>query len=152
MSNTIRSSIPMTRAAMLAAPRHIWLATLGAAAVTREWAEKEARTVFRTLVNEGSAVESRAISVVGRRIETSMKRANVLARHARNGVKSSVESMANVASFVRTKFPTVRARMDVDSAGVRRKPVAKTAARHAQAAVTKRATSTRRTAKSRAKK
>lgn len=151
MSNTIRSSISMTPGAMLA-PRHVWLATLGAAAVTREWAEKEAGTMFRALVSEGSAVESRAISAVGRRIETSMKRANVLARRARSGVKSSVESLANVASFVRTKLPAVRARIDVESASARRMPVAKAPARRAQGTVAKRAASTRRTPKSRAKK
>ena len=47
MSNTIRYGNP---AAVLAAPRQIWLATLGAAAMTREWAEKEAGTLFRSLV------------------------------------------------------------------------------------------------------
>jgi hypothetical protein len=152
MSNTIRLSIPMSRGAMLAAPRHIWLATLGAAAVTRDWADKEAGTVFRTLVKEGSVVESRAIRLVGSRIETSMKRANALARDARSGIKSSVESLASAASsFVRTKLPTVRARIDVESASPNRKPAAKTA-KGAQGAVRTRATSTRRTAKSRAKK
>ena len=59
-----------------------------------------------------------------------MKRANALARSAQSGVKSSVESLASAAStFVRTKLPTVRARLDVESAGVKRKPAAKTVKR-----------------------
>ena len=53
MSNASRVSLPMTPAAMIAAPRHLWLATLGAAALTREWAERDAAAMFRSLVNEG---------------------------------------------------------------------------------------------------
>ncbi len=144
MSNTMRLSIPMTPAAMLAAPRHIWLATLGAAAVMREWAEHDAAAMFRSLVKEGSAVESRALSQVGSRIGTSVKRANALARSARSGVRSSVESLAGAATtFVRTKVPTVRARLDVESAGGKRKPAAKKV-KHASGTRT-----TRRTAKPR---
>ena len=127
MSNTTRLSLPTTPAAVLAAPRHLWLATLGAAAVTREWAERDAAAMFRSLVKEGSVVETRALNQVGKRIGTSMKRANALARTAKGGVRSSIESLASAAStFVRTKLPTVRARLDVQSAGVKRKPVAKT--------------------------
>jgi hypothetical protein len=126
MSNTTRLSIPMTPAAVLAAPRHLWLATLGAAAVTREWAQRDAAAMFRSLVKEGSVVESRALNHVGKRLGTSVKRANALARSARSGVKSSVDSLASAAStFVRTKLPTVRARLDVESAGAKRKPTAK---------------------------
>lgn len=144
MSNTTRLSIPMTPAAMLAAPRHIWLATLGAAAVTREWAERDAAAMFRSLVKEGTVVESRALNHVGTRIGTSVKRANALARSARSGVKASVESLASAAStFVRTKLPTVRARLDVESGGVKRKPATK-AVKHTR--------TTRRATKSRARK
>ena len=113
MSNTIRLSVPLAGGAMLAAPRQVWLATLGAAAVTREWAQKEAGTVFRTLVREGSVVESRALSVVGQRAETSMRRASALAREAKHGVSTSIDALA---SFIRAKLPTVRARLAVDTA------------------------------------
>ncbi|MET0855920.1 MAG: phasin family protein, partial [Telluria sp.] len=51
--------------AVLAASRQVWLASLGAAVVTREWAQSEAGNVFRTLVKEGTAVESKAIRMVG---------------------------------------------------------------------------------------
>ena len=138
MSNTTRLSIPMTPAAMLAAPRHIWLATLGAAAVTREWAERDAAAMFRSLVKEGTVVESRALKNVGTRIGTSVERANALARSARSGVKASVESLASAAST-----PTVRARLDVESGGVKRKPATK-AVKHTR--------TTRRATKSRARK
>ncbi len=147
MSSTNRMIVPMTPAAMLAAPRHLWLATLGAAAVTREWAERDAAMMFRSLVSEGSAVESKALHIVGRRLGTSVKRANALAHDARSGVRSSFESLARAAStFVRTKLPTVRARLDVESAATRRKPV-KTAKRAAKTVRT-----TRHATKSRARK
>jgi hypothetical protein len=142
-------SSTMNRSAMLAAPRQIWLATLGAAAVTRDWAGKEAGSVFRTLVNEGSVVESRAIRVLGRRVEASVKRANALVGEARSSVRASVESLASAASaFVRTRLPTVRASIDVENAAPKRsaKPV-----RRAQAATRTPATK-RRAAKSRAQK
>jgi len=144
MSNMTRLSIPMTPAAIIAAPRHLWLATLGAAAATREWAERDAAAMFRSLVKEGTVIESRAINLVSHRIGTSMKRANALARDARSGVKSSVESLANAAStFVRTKVPTVRAKLEVESAGTKRKSPAKTAKRVATGRKTRRITKAR---------
>ncbi|HKP66900.1 MAG TPA: hypothetical protein VJX31_09765, partial [Casimicrobiaceae bacterium] len=133
MSNASRVSLPMTPAAMIAAPRHLWLATLGAAALTREWAERDAAAMFRSLVNEGTAVESRAMGVVNGSIGTSMKRANAFARDARSMVLSSVESLANAAAaFVRTTVPTVRAKLDVERARTTRKPATKTAKRAAR--------------------
>ena len=115
-----------------------------AAAVTREWAERDAAAMFRSLIKEGTVVESRAINLVSHRIGSSMKRANALARDARSGVKSSVESLANAAStFVRTKVPTVRARFEVESAGTKRKSAAKTAKRAATGRQTRRVTKAR---------
>ena len=58
--------------AVIAASRQVWLAGLGAAVVTREWADKEAGTMFRKLVREGTIVESRAFRIVGERIDTSV--------------------------------------------------------------------------------
>ena len=146
MTNTTRSSIPMSPATMLAAPRHLWLATLGAAAVARHWAERDAAAMFRSLVKEGSVVESRALNQVSDRIGTSVRRANVLARKTRNGVTSSVRSIARVAStFVRTKLPTVRARLDVHSPTATRRSAATSAKRSATGT-----RKTRRAAKARA--
>jgi len=135
MTTPTRSSIPMSPATMLAAPRHLWLATLGAAAVTRHWAERDAAAMFRSLVKEGSVVESRALNQVSDRIGTSVKRANILARKTRNGVTSSVQTIARAAStFVRTKLPTVRARLDVQSPTATRKSAGATVKRTASAA------------------
>ena len=50
--------------AAINASRQVWLASLGAAVVSREWAQTEASNVFRTLVKEGTAVESRTIRLV----------------------------------------------------------------------------------------
>ncbi len=57
--------------AAMNASRQMWLASLGAAVVTRDWVQSEAGDVFKTLVKEGTVVESRAIRFVGDRIETS---------------------------------------------------------------------------------
>ena len=53
---------------MLNASRQVWLAGLGAAVVTRDWAQSEAGNVFRSLVKEGTLVESRTIRMVGNRL------------------------------------------------------------------------------------
>ena len=142
MSNTIRYGNP---AAVLAAPRQIWLATLGAAAVTRGWAEKEAGTLFRALVKEGSVAETHAIRYIGNRVDTSVKAANALARETRKGIDASVASLARVAARLRTRLPSVRARIDVDSA-----PVRKSAGKAVRR--TKKQVRTVRAVKSRAKK
>jgi hypothetical protein len=92
--------------AVLNASRQMWLAGLGAAVVTREWAEKEAGQVFRTLVREGSAMESRAIRYVGDRVDASVVRANVLWRRARTTVESTVRAYADTAvTIVRRTLP-----------------------------------------------
>jgi putative heme degradation protein len=55
--------------AALAASRQVWLAGLGAAIVTRDWARNDAGHVFRTLIKEGEAVETRAVRVIGKQID-----------------------------------------------------------------------------------
>ena len=45
--------------AVFNASRQVWLASLGAAVVTRDWAQAEAGSMFRILVKEGTLVESR---------------------------------------------------------------------------------------------
>ena len=59
MLNTIQYKSNQVSGTVIAASRQVWLAGLGAAVVTRDWAEREAGQVFRTLVKEGTAVESR---------------------------------------------------------------------------------------------
>jgi len=83
--------------AVMNASRQVWLASLGAAVVTREWAQTEAGAVFRTLVKEGTAVESRTMRVVGNRIEGSFAMANALWKQARTTVSSTVKQAADTA-------------------------------------------------------
>jgi hypothetical protein len=131
MSNTIRL-LPQAGDIMLAAPRQVWLATLGAAALTRHWAETKAGTTFRTLVREGSAVESIALRRVSEGVDTSVKRASRLARSARHGVGTTLASVADMAStFVRAKLPAMRARIDIERAAAPRKNARKPVKRKA---------------------
>jgi hypothetical protein len=83
--------------AILAASRQVWLASLGAAVVSREWAQAEAHNVFRTLVKEGTAVESKAIRMVGDGLEVSFTRANAVWKQTRSTVESTVRQLADTA-------------------------------------------------------
>ena len=83
--------------AVLAASRQVWLASLGAAVVTRDWAQSEAGNVFRTLVKEGTAVESKAIRMVGDGLEVSFTRANAVWKQTRSTVESTVKQPAETA-------------------------------------------------------
>jgi hypothetical protein len=92
--------------ALFAASRQVWLASLGAAVVTREWAQNEAGALFRTLVKEGTAVESRTFRKVGERLEGSFTMANDLWRSARGTVTQSVKQAADTATtLVRETLP-----------------------------------------------
>jgi len=92
--------------ALFAASRQVWLASLGAAVVTREWAQNEAGALFRTLVKEGTAVESRTFRKVGERLEGSFSMANDLWRSARGTVTQSVKQAADTATtLVRETLP-----------------------------------------------
>ncbi|MGE5169805.1 MAG: phasin family protein [Rudaea sp.] len=126
---------------MIAVPRQFWLASLGAAAVTREWAAKDARPMFRALVKEGAAVESAALRRAGQRVDVSMERATTLVHDVRNGVTSSARMLAGIASSLTRRFPAVHARVDVESPAA---PKRATKARRGRKAATAR----RRTAKS----
>ena len=77
----------------IAASRQVWLASLGAAVVTRDWVQNEAGTVFKTLVKEGTAVESRAIRLVGDQLEASVDaRQHAVAAHPHT-VETTVRSL-----------------------------------------------------------
>ena len=113
MSNTRRLTIPQARD-ILVAPRQMWLATLGAAAIAREkWADKEAGSMFRALVSEGAAVESKAIRRIGERVDTSVGHAGRLVIETRRTVTTTLASFANAASaFARAKLPAIRASLN----------------------------------------
>jgi hypothetical protein len=77
------------------ASRQVWLASLGAAVVTRDWVQSEARPMFKKMVREGTTVESRAIRFVGDTVETSMERANTVWKRTRRTVESTVRKAAD---------------------------------------------------------
>jgi hypothetical protein len=143
MQHAIRPALGDT---MRAASRQVWLAGLGAVVVTREWAGKEAGNVFRTLVREGTAVESRAIRLVGERIDTSVTRANAMWREARSTVEGAVKGYADTAAtLVRRTLPQIGL---CPKPGVQRAKPAKSS----RARATKRAKSAKRTTRRAAKR
>jgi hypothetical protein len=92
--------------AVLAASRQVWLASLGVAVVSREWAQAEAGNVLRTLVKEGTAVESKAIRMVGEGLEGSITRANAVWRQTRSTVEATVRQLADTAvTLAQKKIP-----------------------------------------------
>ena len=106
MATTHQSRAVPAGEMLLAASRQVWLASLGAAVVTREWAQNEAGALFRTLVKEGTAVESRTFRKVGERVEGSFTMANDLWRTARGTLAQSVKQAAETATtIVREKLP-----------------------------------------------
>jgi hypothetical protein len=126
--------------AVLAASRQVWLASLGAAVVSREWAQNEAGNVLRTLVKEGTAVESKAIRMVGEGLEISFTRANDVWRQTRSTVEATVRQLADTAvTLAQKKIP--RALPKVRLPSMLKPPVPAKAKRAAKkAAGTKRAT------------
>ena len=122
--------------AVLAASRQVWLASLGAAVVTRDWAQSEAGHVFRTLVKEGTAVESKAMRMVGDGLEVSITRANAVWKQARTTVKSTVRQAATTAvTLVQNNLPkslpkvTLPAMLRTSSPAKSKRAVKKTAAK-----------------------
>lgn len=105
MRNVESKNLPIA-GAVRHASRQLWLAGLGAAALTRDWAESGAGPMFRSLVKEGTLVEARTIRVVGDRLETSYTRVNSVWRRARAAVQSSVRDAADSAvSLVQKGLP-----------------------------------------------
>ena len=90
--------------AALVASRQVWLASLGAAVVTREWARKDAGHMFRALVKEGSTVESRAVRVLGRKIESSIALATTTWNRARDTARTTVGGLVETAAAALPAF------------------------------------------------
>jgi hypothetical protein len=90
--------------AALAASRQVWLAGLGAAVVTREWARNDAGHMFHALVKEGSTVESRTLRVIGRRIESSVALATTAWNRARDTARTTVDSLVETAAAALPAF------------------------------------------------
>jgi hypothetical protein len=106
MMNSLQHKNASVSDTILATSRQVWLAGLGAAVVTRDWAEKEAAHVLRTLVKEGTAVESRAIRFVGDQVESSVTTANAVWKKTRATVQTTVRTYADTAAaIVRQSLP-----------------------------------------------
>jgi hypothetical protein len=120
----------------LAASRQVWLASLGAAAVTRDWVQTEATRTFKTLVKEGTVVESRAVSVIGNQIETSMTRANTMWKRTRRTVEATVKQAADTAvALAQQALPATLPKIDLPMmATVKKAKPRKTAAKPVKAA------------------
>jgi hypothetical protein len=141
MRTTIQLRTSPVGDAVLHASRQVWLASLGAAVVSREWAQAEAGNVFRTLVKEGTAVESKTIRMVGDRLENSFATANSLWKHARSTVQSTVRHAADTAvTIVQNNLPKSLPKVTLPAMLTPAKP---------KAAARKRATKAKRVAKTR---
>jgi hypothetical protein len=92
--------------AAFAASRQVWLASLGAAAVTRQWAKNDAGNTFRALIKEGSAVETQAIRVLGSGVETSLATASSIWTRTREQVRATVTALADTAVAALPKLKT----------------------------------------------
>src|SRR4051812_20798240 len=90
---------------MLNASRQVWLAGLGAAVVTRDWAQSEAGNVFRSLVKEGTMVESRTIRIVGNRLESTIGAASSVWKHARAAARKTA---GTAVTLVQSNLPNVK--------------------------------------------
>ena len=106
--------------AAFAASRQVWLASLGAAAVTREWARTEAGKTFRTLVKHGSTVENRAIRVLGDRIETSIANATSIWKQTRATAMTTASTIAETANAALSQFKAPTATRNRSRSGARR--------------------------------
>ena len=132
--------------AVFNASRQVWLASLGAAVVTREWAQSEAGNVFRTLVKEGTLVESRTIRMVGDRIEGSFTMANTFWKRARSTMQATVRQAADTAvTLVQNNLP--KTILPAKLAQPKAKPAKKRAAKTVRAVKTAKRRTKARTAK-----
>jgi hypothetical protein len=131
------------------APRQVWLAGLGAAVVTRDWVQNEASPAFKSLVKHGTTVESRAIRLIGDRIETSMTRANTLWRKTRSTFERTVRGYADKAvTLAQQAYPKSLPQIELPFVKV---PVKATPAKRASKAVRARAATAARKTKQGAK-
>jgi nucleoid-associated protein YgaU len=152
MAHTMNVRTVPTGEALLAASRQVWLAGLGAAVVTRDWAQNEAGHLFRTLVKEGTAVESRTFRVVGDRLESSISMANDLWRQTRTSVTHTVKQAAETATtLVRSTLPAHLPKVTLPAA-FRTPAASKTRKTRATKSVKARAKRTVRTVKRTAKR
>lgn len=113
MNAVTRPHLTPTARPWFAAPRRVWLATLGAAAVTRRWAGSEAAPMFRSLVRQGEDLESLVLRDVGARVKTSVTHARKLTGEVRKSVEHSLQRFVRrpqrAVKTTRTKKDSTRA-------------------------------------------
>jgi hypothetical protein len=137
-----------TNYAVFNAPRQVWLASLGAAQFTKDWAQSEAVPMFRNLVKEGTMVESRTFRIVGESIETSISRASTFWKRARSTVESTVRQAADSAiTLVSNNLPKSMPKVTLPSMLAAAKPATKRAAKPARRAKVRNARIVKRAAK-----
>ncbi len=112
----------------LAASRQVWLAGLGAATVTRQWARNDAGQVFRALVKEGSTVEARTLRRIGRRVDSSIVLATTAWSRARDAAQTTLNGLVETAAAVLPGFKAAPAKR-VTVAAKKPRRAAKRAAR-----------------------
>ena len=122
--------------AAFAASRQVWLAGLGAAAVTRHWARNEAGNTFRALIKEGSAVETQAIRVLGSGVETSLATANSIWTRTRDQLRATVTTLADTAAAAMPRLKAVKPTRKA-SVAKPRKAGAKTASKRSKPVATR---------------
>jgi hypothetical protein len=88
------------------AARQVWLAGLGAATVTRQWAAKDAGPMFRSLVREGEMVEGRARRVIGRQVGNSIALATAAWNTACDTALTTVNGLVGIAAAALPKGRT----------------------------------------------
>ena len=89
--------------------------------------QTEAGGVFKSLVKEGSVVESQAVRFVGDRLETSFSMANSVWKETRRTVESTVKQAADAAvTFAQQVLPRSLPAFELPMAPKARKTAAKT--------------------------
>lgn len=139
MSILAQSRTYSTGDRVVAAYRQAWLATLGAAAVTRDWMQHGAAPLIRSLVKEGALVEGQAMRVVESRVGSSYRLANTALHRARRQIGQAIGRARTTLPVTLATLPVIARRMTLAVAAPRAKSApaaahAKSGGRRAQPA------------------
>lgn len=116
--------------AAIAASRQVWLAGLGAAMITRDWARNDAGHVFRALVKEGASVESHAKRVIGKQLNASIAAATHAMTKARATATTTVNGLVDTAVSALPKLkPYVAAKPSMPAKAKNKRRIARKARR-----------------------
>jgi hypothetical protein len=121
MSILAQSRTYSTGDRVVAAYRQAWLATLGAAAVTRDWMQHGAAPLIRSLVKEGALVEGQAMRVVESRVGSSYRLANTALHRARRQIGQAIGRARTTLPVTLATLPVIARRMTLAVAAPRAK-------------------------------